>query len=262
LFMDADLFPNVVDYWGPPGMAFIRNPQLRRTWDMGENKFALALEHPSGDIDTGQIREFDPNLGANIVADNKVPDLTAQFHVVKPWGHFQVAGVARRLGYETMGTPGNQPHGNEMGAGADVSLVLKNLKSNKIMLGGVFGNGVANYMNDGGMDLAPDQSVSGPQAKAVPLQAFSAYIDHTWNEKFSSSAGYARTQVTNTSLQTADAFRSGEYASVNLVYYPTKKVFFAAEGLYGRRVDNGGNSGEDSRVQISAHYDFSSADFR
>ena len=29
LFMDGDLFPNVVDYWGPAGMVFVRNPQIR-----------------------------------------------------------------------------------------------------------------------------------------------------------------------------------------------------------------------------------------
>src|SRR5262245_28116886 len=32
LWMDADIFPNVVDYWGPPGMVFVRNPQIRYTF--------------------------------------------------------------------------------------------------------------------------------------------------------------------------------------------------------------------------------------
>src|SRR5262245_61090536 len=27
-FMDIDLFPNTLEYWGPPGMAFIRLPQV------------------------------------------------------------------------------------------------------------------------------------------------------------------------------------------------------------------------------------------
>ena len=34
LFMDGDIFPNVIDYWGPAGMVFVRNPQIRFTfWD-------------------------------------------------------------------------------------------------------------------------------------------------------------------------------------------------------------------------------------
>src|SRR6478735_4293720 len=32
LWMDGDIFPNVVDYWGPAGMVFVRNPQLRWTF--------------------------------------------------------------------------------------------------------------------------------------------------------------------------------------------------------------------------------------
>ena len=32
LFMDGDLFPNTIDYWGPAGMVFLRNPQLRWTF--------------------------------------------------------------------------------------------------------------------------------------------------------------------------------------------------------------------------------------
>jgi len=31
VFMDGDTFPNVVDYWGPTGMIYRRNPQLRWT---------------------------------------------------------------------------------------------------------------------------------------------------------------------------------------------------------------------------------------
>ena len=29
VFMDVDLYPNVIDYWGPVGMVFVRTPQLR-----------------------------------------------------------------------------------------------------------------------------------------------------------------------------------------------------------------------------------------
>ena len=28
-FMDIDVFPNTIDYWGPSGMVFVRNPQIR-----------------------------------------------------------------------------------------------------------------------------------------------------------------------------------------------------------------------------------------
>lgn len=263
LFMDVDLFPNVIDYWGPAGMVFLRNPQLRYTKDLKSgNTFAIAIEHPGNDVDAGQLRDIDPSI-AGVTSHNAVPDLTAQFKTQKGWGHFQAAGILRRLGYDTPGAPNNNPKGDKTGGGGDLSLIFNTKdKMNKIMLGFVFGAGIANYMNDGGTDLAADGTLANPTAKAVPLQGFIAYIDHTWNPKFSSSGGYSRTQVQNTTLQTPGAFKSGDYASANVLYYPTKNVFFGVEGLWGQRTDNGGATGKDVRVQVSAHYGFSSLDFR
>ncbi len=261
LFMDVDLFPNVVDYWGPAGMVFLRNPQLRYSNTIGGNAVAIAIEHPSNDVDPGQLRDIDPSLAAGIQPDSKAPDLTAMFRTEKDWGHFQVSGIARRLGYDSPGTVDNRPKGHEFGGGVDLSLVTKVAEKDKLMIGAVFGNGIANYMNDGGTDLAADGTLADPKAKAVPLQGYIAYLDHYWNERFSTSLGYSTTRVNNTSLQDDSAFKSGEYASINLLYYPTKNVFFGAEGLWGRRTDKGGATGEDRRVQVSAHYSFSSLDF-
>src|SRR3954471_16370384 len=44
-FMDGDAFPNTIEYWGPSGMIFIRNPQFRWTPLKGDhNEFAIAIE--------------------------------------------------------------------------------------------------------------------------------------------------------------------------------------------------------------------------
>ena len=63
LFMDGDIFPNVIDYWGPAGMVFVRNPQLRWTfWNRNGWKAAVALEHINNDIDTGNLRLIDESI--------------------------------------------------------------------------------------------------------------------------------------------------------------------------------------------------------
>src|SRR5215472_10363041 len=75
LFMDIDVFPNVIDYWGPPGMVFYRLPQLRWTpYRSEKSQFAIALERPGNDIDAGQIREFDPILAENLRGDEQLTD--------------------------------------------------------------------------------------------------------------------------------------------------------------------------------------------
>ena len=37
LFMDIDVFPNTIDYWGPSGMVFYRNQQARYTFPTPNN---------------------------------------------------------------------------------------------------------------------------------------------------------------------------------------------------------------------------------
>jgi hypothetical protein len=113
-------------------------------------------------------------------------------------------------------------------------------------------------MNDGGVDLAPEGVPGNLEAKAVPLFGVDLYYDHYWNDEWSSSIGWSRTQVDNTSFQSADAFHSGDYASVNLLYTPDPNILMGAEFLYGRREDNDGATGEDYRLQISVKYSFSS----
>lgn len=261
LFMDIDVFPNVIDYWGPCGLVFLRTPQLRWTPLSGDNNFAIALERPGNDIDPGTLRTEDPSLGPNIQNDEKLPDLTAQFRRNENWGHVQLAGILRRVGYDTLGTPDNSPKGREIGWGFDLTGNYKLQNYGKIILSGVYGRGIASYMNDGGTDLAPQGAASSPQASAVPLFGLTAYYEHAWSEHWNSTIGYSRTQVSNRSLQTGSAYHSGEYSSANFLYLPNKKTVMGAELLWGRRRDLDGNQGNDVRAQVSFKYSFSSKDF-
>jgi hypothetical protein len=258
LFMDVDVFPNVIDYWGPAGMSFFRLPQIRWTPVESANfRFAIAIEKPSEDIDPGKIRELSPELGENIQGDEKVPDLTAQARIDGDFGHVQLAGMLRRIGYETLGTPDNGPKGFAVGWGFDLTSSIKYGEKSKVHLSALYGQGIATYMNDGGNDLAPEFDSDGLGPKAIPLFGLMAYVDHYWAERWSTTAGYSRTQVVNTSLQSSSAFHSGEYASINLVYAPDPKLLFGGELLWGRRTDHDGATGNDIRSQITLKYSFS-----
>jgi hypothetical protein len=260
LFMDGDIFPNTIDYWGPAGMVFFRNKQIRWTPISGDSTFAIALEDPNNDIDTGQYsRAFEEN-GFSGSADNKVPDLTAHFRMKTSFGHFQIAGILRRLSINVI----DQADGTvaltdtTVGWGVDLTGTV-NLGDNNVIRGGVvYGEGIANYMNDGGMDTAPDRAIGTPGAgiKAVPLTGMSLYLDHIWNDRYTSSIGYSFDQVDNTDGQTATVFHKGQYASVNLLYTPVKDVMVGAEALWGNLENNGGDSGDDSRVQFTFKYNF------
>ena len=53
-FMDPDVFPNTVEYWGPTGMVLFRNVQFRYTAvDNGRHQVMFALERPGASGDQG-----------------------------------------------------------------------------------------------------------------------------------------------------------------------------------------------------------------
>jgi len=242
---------------------FYRNVQIRWTpWRDDSGHFSVAIERPGNDVDAGNARLVDPSDCpgcGSIQSDEELPDLTAQWRMNRDWGHLQVSGILRRVGYESREGPDNEPNGHEMGWGINVASAINTIGKDKALLQVVYGEGIASYMNDGGMDLAPQLESTEPlrgSAKAVPLTGVQAYYDHYWNDSWSSSIGYSFNEVDNTDFLEDGAFHRGDYASANLLYYPTKNVMAGVEVLWGERTDNDGETGDDVRVQFSIKYDF------
>jgi hypothetical protein len=263
LFMDIDVFPNTIDYWGPSGMVFYRNVQIRWTpWRTEHSHFAIAIERPGNDIDSGNIRLIEGFEDAQIQNDEEVPDVTAQWRTDGDWGHLQVGGILRKVGYEFRQTPADKwSSGSETGWGLNASAVLNVLEKDAVRLQVVYGEGIASYMNDGGMDLAPQAQFSGSvltdvTADAVPLMGVVAYYDHWWSDRWSSSIGYSFTEVDNTNFQDPASFHHIDYASGNLLYYPAENLMLGGELMWGQRENNDGASEDALRFQFTVKYNF------
>ena len=255
LFMDDDFWPNIVDYWGPVGMAFYRNVQVRYTFFTGTHTLAIAIERPGADLQNY------PNVAAlqDLASDNKLPDLTAQYRLSQKWGYIQASGILRRLGYDT-GTGGIK--GSKLGWGLNGSSTIRILPDRlKLLVEVVGGAGIENYMNDATPDLAADGVVTAPTAAAVPMLGLTGYVDITWTKMLTTAVGYSTVFIFNTSLQPSSALKRGQYASVNLLVSPFRNFLAGPEFLWGRRNDLGGAYGDDFRLQVSLKYSFSSLDF-
>jgi hypothetical protein len=253
LFMNPDVFPNSIEYWGPPGMVFYRNVQAR--WTPIENettKFAIAVEHPGSGIDAGKVGQVDPAFASGIGSWNQFPDVTVQYRSGGDWGHLQGSGILRALGVQ--GPSGYEER--EFGWGINLSGALNVFEKDQILAQVVYGEGIANYMNDGGTDIAPNQTPPGAHAESVSTIGWLLYYNRTWNDHFTSSFGYSEHRQDTIGGQLGNAMETLQYATVNLLYQPIPEFFVGPEFIWGRRENRDGQDGTDSRIQFSAKYKF------
>ena len=116
-------------------------------------------------------------------------------------------------------------------------------------------------MNDGPIDIALENNFSDPARPvigvALPVLGYMAFLDMQWNEKFSSSAGYSFSGITNSNGQVPSAFKSGQYMLANLLYYPVKNVMAGIELQYATRENyNDGWETGMLKIQFSFRYKF------
>jgi hypothetical protein len=253
-FMDISVFPNTIDYWGPPGMVFVRTPQFRVTpyKDLGMT-VAVSLEAPNSAIDTGKITDVDPSLGAGIQGKNKLPDLVGSIRYEGDWGHVRAATILRQVGFHNTASADGEPANEKTGYGINLSGTWKVFGFGQLNWQAVTGKAIASYMNDGGIDLAPNASL---QAETVRSQGYLIYYNHNWSDKFTSAIGYSQHKQSNTEGQFGTAFRRGSYGSLNVLYQLNKNMMTGGEYIWGKNETKDGASATDARMQWSTRVTF------
>jgi hypothetical protein len=260
-FMDIDVFPNSLEYWGPTGMVFFRNVQVRWMPIRDQNeRLTLALERPGASGDQGVYA--DRVELQNIRARFPVPDISGEYRRGGKWGYGEVAGILRYIKWDDVLADRFDLSGDTWGWGVNLSSNLKASAKDTIRLQLVFGEGIQNYMNDSPVDIGIrnnfSNAVSPIEGKPLPIVGLVAFLDHTWNEKFTSAVGYSRQDNDNTDGQAPNAFKTGQYALGNLLYTPAPNVMVGGELQWGRRENNSdGFSSDGFKVQFSFKYNFS-----
>jgi len=93
--------------------------------------------------------------------------------------------------------------------------------------------------------------------KVVPYDSLSAFYDVYWSDQWSTSLGYSQLAVANTPLQRPADFKRGQYALVNLLWYPDENVMVGGEFQWGRRANfSDGFRVNDYRVQFSFRFNY------
>ncbi|HEX6749534.1 MAG TPA: DcaP family trimeric outer membrane transporter [Longimicrobium sp.] len=259
-FMDIDVFPNSLEYWGPNGMVFFRNIQIRYMPIQGPSRVSIALERPGASGDGGVYA--DRIELADVRPRFPYPDLSAEGRFARKWGYVELAGILRWIEWEDVGDDAFDLSGDAWGWGLNLSSNLKLTKNDVVRLQAVYGEGIENYMNDAPADVGirdnPGNLVTPVTGEALPVLGLVAFLDHTWGPRFSTSLGYSRVDIDNSPQQAPNAFKTGQYALIDLLYYPIKNVTMGIEGQWGHRENHSnGFDADDWRIQLGFKYNFS-----
>jgi hypothetical protein len=257
-FMDIDVFPNSLEYWGPSGMAFFRNVQVRWMPLTGKHHVTVALERPGGSGDRG--RHNDIIEAADLKPHLQFPDLSAEYRRTDDWGYVEIAGILRRLEWDDFSETAPDLSGSGTGWGLNLSTNIKLGPNDSTLKASVlYGEGIQNYMNDATADVAVVENAPGElSAKTIPVWGTVLFYDTYWNEHWTSSFGFSLISLDyDGTAALPETFADGQYALANLQHHPVDKVMYGVEFQYGRRENfTDGWTYNDYRIQFSFRYKY------
>ncbi|MAR89642.1 MAG: hypothetical protein CML06_01990 [Pseudomonadales bacterium] len=250
-FFNVSALPDLLDFVGPVGTIFIRQPQIRYS----SGGWQLALENPESTFYTG--------AGNATYDENKVPDMIARYNFGSDQVSYSVALMAREIAYDrdidNADADNNIATGidNESELGYAVSLAGKiavgdNGDDLRFMLNA--GNALGRYLGLNAFRTAVIEA-DGDIELVDQWGLFVAYR-HLWNEQWRSSFSLAAAQADNPDSAGASVAKQYETFHANLIYKPTQALDLGAEVIYGSKELEDGTDGDLTRLQFSAKYGF------
>jgi hypothetical protein len=178
------------------------------------------------------------------------------------WGYLQLSGVLRYIAWDDLiATDSLDFSGHTVGWGLNLSSNVNVSKMDVVKASVVYGQGMENYMNDAPLDIGVKDNFNNPKTPLLgvplPVLGIVAYLDHTWNDQFTSAIGYSQVHIYNSNGQLPSDFKLGQYASANLLYYPVPSLMVGVEGIWGQRQNNSdGFTSSDFRLQFSGKFTY------
>lgn len=252
-FMDVDNSPETVDFNGPIGSTFIRQPMVRYTYPTKDyGSFTVAAENASSYVledGTATPKGF-----------AKVPDVVVRWDKGFDFGAVSVRAVTTEHRLDD----GADANLSKRGFGLAASGLVKTVDNDFMTWGVTGGTGIGRYFNyiEGALYDVANNRILTEKALGVVLGYQHKPSDTL---RFNTSVGYQRNyDNAYTDYARANGLDSGQYginrsvwqAHLGFIWNPVKGVDFGAEYILGRRKTLSGEEGDLSRINLSAKYNF------
>ncbi len=248
-FADTDALPDTLDFEGPGGAIAPRQAGIHQFIRLGENSsLTVAAEQPSSEVSA-----YEPIN--NLRGTQHMPDLILVARTEHDWGHLQLGGVLRQLGYSD-----DEQNRRVLGGGAQLTGSFKtgtfSSYSDLLMFGANWGKGIARYLADtGGLGL---DAVVGPDGRLYALTGWGTYAAYThyWSSNWRSNLVYGVARIQQSPWLTTSDFHQSNYGAANLLWSPVATLTVGLELLHGRLLEQNNRYNDDTRIQGSLQYSF------
>tara|TARA_R110002110_G_scaffold406421_1_gene626475 strand:- start:308790 stop:310100 length:1311 start_codon:yes stop_codon:yes gene_type:complete len=246
-FFNVGALPDLLDFVGPAGTIFERQPQVR--WTMGG--LQLAVENPATRLNDA--------TGSTYYNDgSSIPDLIARYNGKMGDLSWSIAGMARQLSYEGRADAAIEGDSDEQ-FGYGLSLAGKwMLGKDDLRFMVNYGDALGRYMglnsfNDGYVQLNGDIDTVDQWGAFV---AYRHFWSPKWRSTFSISASGADNPGTAAFAGTGSLAKGYESVHANLNYLPAPGLSIGGELLYATKELEDGRDGDMSRLQLAVKYAF------
>ncbi len=257
--MDIAAIPEDVDFEGLNAQLNVRQPELRWTKGLGNNRpFALAFEDPSPDITGGTgVSQF--------------PDTIARVSKSGEWGHLQLGGILRNIAGLPVDDEGNEittESVSKFGWGLTFSgnlAVRKWDRRDNFKFQVNLGDGLGRYINDLGTVGGFDAIFDPVSLELETINVASTYVafQHWWKRNplglfraVRSTFVYAYVQVEDLDIMPDDFYRATERVSANYLWSPISQIDLGIELLWGRRRNQNRDQAQARQIQFVATFRF------
>lgn len=237
-----------IDIQNVNSRTFFRTPLIGYVGNLGKGwTMGVALELPKIKITTA--------TGFKAI-NQRVPDLPVYIQYKGTKGHIKLTGAVRSLQY---GMTANQDIQTEAGLGVQLSGTFKPVKGLTLYSQGIYGKGIARYINDlaaQSMDLLP---VAEGGLSTMPMYGISlgAKLELSKTVYASSTFSIAGLEENTGTYSTRENdFFKGNYFSASLFWNTYKNLTMAWEYIHGTRINTNDVKGNANRAQFMVLYSF------
>lgn len=264
IFADQQCIPMTVDFQGAPSLTTVKTSMLAWTTQINHFSMGIAIESPIYSVTEGEHAKL---------VNQRMPSVP--LFVKYSWSdrsHTRLSAIMRNIQYRNLLTNKNK---DRFGYGVQLSGVLNVLDMLDFYYQGVWGDGIADYIQDlNGMnlDMTPDPKHVG-KLKGTQQLGFmggfrinysrNLFSNHMFSQvrsfakNYKDMTGYRLTDGSTmlSEIPWGDQYKYAQYLCNN-IFYSYGQLQLGLEYIWGARKNMGGEFRHDNRLQFMAQINF------